>query len=316
MRSIGLLGGRGYTGEALLSLLENHPDLEVAWVASRSLAGQRVRDAFPGLSLDHAFQSLPPGPLPPSDVVVLALPNGVASSYLAELPQEQRVLDLSADYRFDEAWVYGLPEWNRAEIRRATRIANPGCYATAAQLALAPLRDRLSAAAPPVVYGVSGYSGAGRTPHPRNDPERLRNNLLPYALTGHVHEKEVSDRLGTDVRFTPHVASFFRGISATVSALLEKPTSSDALLGLYREAYRGEPLIEVSPSIPEVAHVASSPRAAIGGFAVDERDPRRVTLVACLDNLLKGAASQALQNINLMLDLPERAGLSGAPEPS
>jgi N-acetyl-gamma-glutamyl-phosphate reductase len=162
------------------------------------------------------------------------------------------------------------------------------------------------------VFGVSGYSGAGKTPSPRNDPEALRDNLMPYALAGHVHEREVSHQLGVDVRFMPHVASFFRGISLTIAFELDGPTAAGELIETYRGAYGDEPGIEVIADIPQVRAVRGTPEVQIGGFTVDERNPARGVLVVVLDNLLKGAASQALQNLNLALGLHENSGLRDA----
>ena len=309
MASIGLLGGRGYVGETLLRLLHKHPELEPAWIISRSLAGKAVNSVYPDLPFDLQFESLEEKPIAArrADVIVLALPNGAAAKFVAALQPNQRLLDLSADYRFDESWCYGLPEHNREHIQLARRVSNPGCYATAGQLALAPLRDQL--ASPPVLFGVSGYSGAGRTPSARNDPDRLDQNLLPYSLCDHIHEREIGYQLGQMVRFMPHVAAFQHGISMTVAATLKAPMEPLGLQRLYDQFYSREPLVEVSAEIPEVKQLVSTPRAQIGGFAVDERDKRQVNLVASLDNLLKGAASQALQNINLMLGFDELAGL-------
>ena len=244
------------------------------------------------------------------DVWVLALPNGKSGPWveaIGQLGSRQIILDLGADWRFDAGWVYGLTEWNRDALAGATRIANPGCYATGAQFALLPFRDQL--VRPPVIFGVSGYSGAGRTPSPRNDPERLRDNLIPYALSGHVHEKEISTRLGRPVRFHPHVAPFFRGISLTLALDLADPAEAADLYEHCASVYEGEPLIHVSRDIPEVRQVSNTAGLIIGGFTVDSRNPHRVSLVVVLDNLLKGAASQALQNLNLALGLEERLGL-------
>lgn len=309
MANIGLIGGRGYVGETLLGLLAGHPELEAGWVASRSLAGQAVDSVYPDLNTGLEFEAIEPSQLLDKavDVIVLALPNGAAADYVDALPADQLVLDLSADYRFDPHWCYGLPERNRAAILSARRIANPGCYATGAQLALAPLLSSL--AAPANVFGVSGYSGAGRTPSPRNDPDRLRDNLLPYSLSGHLHEREISHQLGQPVRFMPHVAAFFRGISLTISATLEAPIEQTELHRRFDAFYADEALVEVTSNMPEVKRVTNTPRVVIGGFTVDERDSEQISLVACLDNLLKGAASQAVQNINLILGLDELAGL-------
>jgi N-acetyl-gamma-glutamyl-phosphate reductase len=218
------------------------------------------------------------------------------------------ILDLSADYRFDSQWTYGLPERNRDEIRNAQLIANPGCYATGAQLGLLPLVDQLRS--DPLVFGVSGYSGAGKTPSPRNDPDVLRDNLIPYALSGHMHEKEISHQLHTAVRFMPHVAAFFRGISLTIAFELDHPVTAGELESLFREAYAGEKRITVSSEVPQIASVRNTADVHVGGFNIDARNPAQGSLVVVLDNLLKGAASQALQNLNLALGLDENSGIN------
>ena len=212
---------------------------------------------------------------------------------------------MSADHRFDEAWVYGLPELFRSKIAGAKRIANPGCYATAAALVVGPMATLIER--PAQAFGVSGYSGAGTAPSPRNDVEALRDNLMPYALTGHLHEREVTRHVGP-VYLMPHVAAFFRGITMTVSLDLREPLSQEALQAVYERAYAGEPMVKITREIPLVRDAASLPGATIGGFAVDEAR-RRAVVVSTLDNLLKGAASQAVQNLNLAFGFTELEGI-------
>ena len=313
MAEVVVVGARGYTGSELLPLLWRHPDIELKAVGSRSAAGQAVADKVPGLEgCALAFSDITPASLGahPADAYVLALPNGQAKEYVAAidaLGTDTVVVDLSADHRFDDTWVYGQPERFGDRIRGARRIANPGCYATGMQLALAPLVDRLRA--PPVAFGVSGYSGAGRTPSRRNDPDVLRDNLLPYALADHVHEREVSHHLGHEVRFLPHVAPFFRGISLTVSALIDPPMEPAGLEALYRAAWEDHPLVTVQEQAPEVAQVRGRHGVIIGGFTASRFAPGQVSLVCVLDNLLKGAATQALQNLNLAFGLEPMRGL-------
>lgn len=312
-RRVALIGGRGYTGGELLRILARHPRLELALASSTSRAGAPLRETCPDWPDPEArLVALEPASVGDhaADAWVLAVPNGAAAEWAAAIGQahpEAVVLDLSADHRFDDAWVYGLTERHREAIRGARRIANPGCYATGMQLALWPLLDQLEGV--PVVFGVSGHSGAGRAPSPRNDPERLRDNLVPYALHDHVHEREVTHHLGCEVRFAPHVASFFRGISLTVTAGLSAPMDAGGLLERFRAAYGDEPRVRVQRGIPEVAQAQGTHDLLIGGFSADPRDRRRITLVAVLDNLLKGAASQAVQNLNLALGLDEHEGL-------
>ncbi|NRB71859.1 MAG: N-acetyl-gamma-glutamyl-phosphate reductase [Xanthomonadales bacterium] len=312
MKTLALVGGRGFTGSELLTLLARHPQLELALASSGSQAGTPLQAACPAWPGGETFQSLRPEQVADhgADAWVLAVPNGAAGAWaeaIAAAHPQAVILDLSADYRFHADWVYGLPERNRAALRTARRIANPGCYATGTQLALLPVLDLLRA--PPAVFGVSGYSGAGKTPSPKNDPERLRDNLMPYALTGHMHEREVSYQLGRPVHFMPHVASFFRGISLTLDLQLDGDHSAESLYERYRQAYAQEPLVQVQASVPEVQSVQGTPLCRLGGFTLSEAEPGRLVLVSVLDNLLKGAASQAMQNLNLALGLDEQAGL-------
>jgi len=311
-----VIGARGHTGAELLPLLFRHPEIELVAVGSGTAAGQPVSAHVRGMEgCDLMFEDIRPVDLEKvqADACVLALPNGAAARYVTVIDQyhpDTVVVDLSADYRFDPEWAYGQPERFADRLTGARRIANPGCYATAAQLALAPLLDQLVGT--PTAFGVSGYSGAGVTPSRRNDPEVLADNLLPYTLVDHVHEKEVSHHIGHDIRFLPHVAPFFRGISMTVAAELLKARTENELLALYRSFYAGNPLVEVKAAIPEVKEVRGHHTVIIGGFAVSEVNPSRIALVAVLDNLLKGAATQALQNLNLAFGLDTLTGLEVA----
>jgi N-acetyl-gamma-glutamyl-phosphate reductase len=315
LRTMNLVGGRGYTGSELLRLLAGHPKMELGIASSSSVAGQSISSACDGWPDDgRTFTQLEPGAISayPADAWVLALPNDLAGAWVEAILKEfpgSVILDLSADYRFDPNWTYGLPERFREQIGSAKLIANPGCYATGSQLGLLPLVDQLVSS--PVIFGVSGFSGAGKTPSPRNDPNVLRDNLIPYTLSGHIHEKEISHQLNTAVRFMPHVAAFFRGISLTIAFELDRGTSADELETRFRQAYADEALITVSKEIPQVSAVQNTAGLHIGGFTVDERDARQGSLVVVLDNLLKGAASQAMQNLNLALGLEEYSGIDG-----
>ncbi len=312
--TINLVGGRGYTGSELLALIAAHPYMKLGIASSRSHAGRRISSTCDGWPDDgRVFTQLEPAGIPahPADAWVLALPNGLARKWVgpirAEFP-DSVILDLSADYRFDPHWTYGLPERFRDQILHAQLIANPGCYATGSQLGLLPVMDSLIST--PVIFGVSGYSGAGKTPSPRNDPDVLRDNLIPYALSGHMHEKEISHQLQTEVRFMPHVAAFFRGISLTIAFELDHMTSVGDLEMLFQQTYAAEARVKVYCDIPQLSEVRDTPDVHIGGFTIDERNPVQGSLVVVLDNLLKGAASQALQNLNLALGLGEHLGVS------
>lgn len=313
IKTINLIGGRGYTGSELLGLISRHPLMDLGIASSRSEAGLRLTSACEAWPEDgRVFTRLEPSGVAqfPADAWVLALPNNFAGEWVDAIGSEfpgSVILDLSADYRFDPMWAYGLPERFREQISTAKLISNPGCYATGSQLGLLPIKEHLVEA--PAIFGVSGFSGAGKTPSRKNDPEVLRDNLVPYALSGHVHEKEISYQLGTNVRFMPHVATFFRGISLTISFSLDHETSAETLEAMFTHYYEGEPRIKVTGGIPEVRQVQGTADVQIGGFTVDERDKRQACLVVVLDNLLKGAASQAMQNLNLALGLAENSGI-------
>jgi N-acetyl-gamma-glutamyl-phosphate reductase len=311
---LGLVGARGYVGQEICKILARHPRFALAFVASRTHAGEAVAEHLSGAPAGLRFEDLDAEGVGArgAAAVVLALPNQHAAPYVAALDRARRgtvIVDVSADHRFDDAWAYGLPEIGREGLHGARRIANPGCYATAAALVVKPIVSLL--AGPAHAFGVSGYSGAGATPSPRNDVEALRDNLMPYSLTGHVHEREVSRHAGP-VFFLPHVAPFFRGLTMTVSLSLRDPISLTDLKDLYEAFYRDEPLVRITGETPLVRDAAGRPHATIGGFAVDP-ERRHAVVVSTLDNLLKGAASQAVQNLNLAFGFPERLGIEPWP---
>lgn len=314
---IGIVGARGYVGSELIGLLDAHPQFELAFVSSRQRAGQPLsahEAAYSG-ALDYVAFDANAAAGSGVDALILALPNSQAAPYVAAvnaIAPDMVLLDLSADYRFDSAWHYGLPELGRMGSRNARRISNPGCYATAMQLAIAPMLGEL--VGPVQCFGVSGYSGAGTTPSDRNDPDRLRDNLMPYALTGHIHEREVSHRLAHAVEFMPHVAPHFRGLTVTVNMHLAKSASRAHVLHTYQQRYASEPLIDVSEAAPWVSRVAGGHGVHLGGFSVSSAGDRLV-VVAALDNLLKGAATQALQNLNLAFGFDELEGIPHSRSP-
>lgn len=310
MKRIGLVGARGYVGEELIKLIAAHPQCELGFVSSRERDGQAVAAHVQGVDGDLHYRNIATEQLADEDVdaYVLALPNGYAQACVNAISQRRDgpvVLDLSADYRFDDAWYYGLPELTRASYQGQRHISNPGCYATAMQLAIAPMRELL--AAPVQCFGVSGYSGAGTTPSDKNNPDLLRDNLMPYALTGHVHEREVN-RHCAPVEFMPHVAAHFRGLSITANLALSVAMQADEVLEKYRSFYAEEPLVRISEPAPWVSQIAGHHHAHIGGFTLSD-DGRRLVVVSVLDNLLKGAATQAMQNLNLAFGFDESQGL-------
>jgi len=311
-RAISIVGARGHTGAELIRLIARHPQLQLVFVSSRELAGRPVAGQIEGFSGELHYENLDADAIASkgADAVILALPNGKAAPYVAALDAAKSdtvIVDLSADYRFDDRWYYGLPELYRANYRGQRHVSNPGCYATAMQLAIAPMKDQL--AAPPACFGVSGYSGAGTTPSDKNDPEKLRDNLIPYSLVDHTHEREVTRHLGFPVEFMPHVAPHFRGITLTANLWLREKTTIEAIRACYRERYAGEPLVRIVDEAPWVSRIANRHDVEIGGFAVAPGG-KRVVVVATIDNLLKGAATQAMQNLNIALGFDELAGIT------
>jgi N-acetyl-gamma-glutamyl-phosphate reductase len=309
---IGLIGARGYVGSELIRLIATHPEFELEFVCSRERAGQSVaahESVYQGdlryVNLDAvqvAKQS--------ADALILALPNDMAAAYVAEVDRyssQTVLLDLSADYRFDSRWYYGLPELRRKKARALNRISNPGCYATAMQLAIAPMVEYSEG--PIQCFGVSGYSGAGTSPSDKNNPEKLRDNLMPYSLVKHMHEREVSFHLDKVIEFMPHVASHFRGLTVTSNLHLREAQQISDILNRYRQFYEYEALVEITEAAPWVSESSGMHGVKIGGFTLSD-DGKRLVVVSTLDNLLKGAATQAIQNLNLAFGLDELAGIN------
>jgi N-acetyl-gamma-glutamyl-phosphate reductase len=314
--TVGLIGARGYVGSELIRLMTAHPHFELAYVSSRERDGERVdahESGFRG-DLRYTSPSHEEAAALGAQAVILALPNGKAEALVAAFDAANAdpvIVDLSADYRFDDSWYYGLPELTRGSYRGQRRISNPGCYATAMQLAVAPMLDALEG--PVQCFGVSGYSGAGTTPSDKNDVDKLRDNLMPYSLTGHLHEREVTRQLGHPVEFLPHVATHFRGLTITANLHLSRTFTLDEVRSHYRERYAGEPLVRVLDDAPWVSRIAGAHHVDIGGFTL-AADGRRLVVVATEDNLLKGAATQALQNLNLAFGFDELLGISPGEE--
>ncbi len=320
--TLGLLGARGYVGNELLKLINSHPFIELTWLSSRALCGKKISDILPECqsSLSEiTIETLCAEDISNrnTDIIVLALPNGVAAPYVKAIEQVKNnddkkplIIDLSADYRFDQNWLYMIPEIiqknSSIDFQRVKKISNPGCYATAMQLVLMPLQNELDKI--PSCFGVSGYSGAGTKPSDKNNPLRLKDNFLPYAPVNHLHEKEVTFQFKNVIQFTPHVANFFRGINMTVHLQLSRAWTEVELMTHFNQFYKDAILVKVQKNIPEVHDVQNKYHAVIGGISLKD-DGRQATIFCVLDNLLKGAASQALQNINLVCGFEELTGI-------
>ena len=336
---VGIVGGTGYTGVELLRLLAIHPNVELAVITSRGDAGMPVAEMFPSLRgyVDLKFSDPAQVDLSVCDVVFFATPNGIAMQQTRELlAKNVRVIDLAADFRIKdvatwEKWygmthacpelivdaVYGLPEINREKIRTAKLVANPGCYPTAVQLGFMPL---LEASVIDPTYLIadakSGVSGAGRKAEVHALLAEAGDNFKAYGVAGHRHLPEISQGLATmanqqvGLTFTPHLLPMIRGIHATLYAKLTKPVD---LQKLFEDRYSNEAFVDVLPkgSHPETRSVRGSNQCRI---AVHQpQGGNTVVILSVIDNLVKGAAGQAVQNMNIMFDLPEGAGLNVVP---
>jgi N-acetyl-gamma-glutamyl-phosphate reductase len=337
--NVAIVGASGYGGGELLRLLLQHPDVTVTTAVSETYAGKPVSAAFPGLAkrTELTFTSYGDGTeLAQCDVVFLAQENGKAMTSAPHLLEAGcKVVDLSADFRFRdvtryEAWygtahkasewsaraVYGLPEIHGEALRKAQIVGNPGCYTTASILALAPaLQHRLLDVNTLVIDGKSGVSGAGRAKYAQEYHYSERNeSATAYKIAGtHRHTPEIEQELsavaGQDVKlsFTPHLVPMTRGILVSCYAALKEPISTEGLRELYRKFYAEAPFVFVTDGIPETKHTCGSNACHIG-LAVDTRT-NRITVLSAIDNLIKGAAGQAIQNMNLMCGFEETAGL-------
>ncbi len=338
MIKVGIVGGTGYTGVELLRLLAQHPDVEIHTITSRGDAGTKVADMFPSLRgrVDISFTDPAKAPLATCDCVFFATPNGVAMSQAkAILDAGARIVDLSADFRLKdravwEKWykvthaapgliaeaVYGLPEINRARIKGARLVANPGCYATAVQLALLPLvESEFVDHRTFIADGKSGVSGAGRKAEVNLLFSEASDNFRAYAVHGHRHHPEIVESLQSlenasgrriGLTFVPHLVPMVRGILATVYARIEQEADFQAL---YEKRFAGEPFVDVLPpgSQPETRSVRGSNQCRIAVHRPMDGDT--LVVLAVEDNLVKGAAGQAVQNMNLMFGFPETRGI-------
>jgi N-acetyl-gamma-glutamyl-phosphate reductase len=338
---VGIAGASGYAGTELLRLCAGHPDFEVAVATAGEHEGEGVGDHTPALAAAYPSLRYSPtviGELDGLDLVFSALPHGASQDLVPELlDRVGRVVDLAADFRLRDpalypAWygaehlvpelladaVYGLPELERDRIRSARLVAVPGCYPTAAILALAPLLEaglvaRPGAAVPPlVVDAVSGVSGAGRAARDHLHFGRVHEDFVAYGLLDHRHTPEIEQALGVPLLFTPHLAPMVRGILVTAYGRLPEgrgATTADALDCL-RARYGGERFVVVRDEPPSTKATRGSNSAHVSARV----DPRTgwVVALAALDNLVKGAAGQAVQCANLVMDLDEDAGLETA----
>ncbi len=320
-------GASGYSGALAAALVDGHPGLELAFATSRSNVGERLRDLYPQHRVDLVLEEFDAGRHGDVDAAIVAYPHGASAPVVAALRERGvKVVDLSADFRLRdqgvyEEWyvphtapeligeaVYGLPELYREEIRGAGLVANPGCYPTAALLALAPVAGQLRDV---VIDAKSGVSGAGREPTEVTHFVSIDENVHPYGVGRHRHMPEIDQELaaagaqGITVAFTPHLVPLDQGELVSCYLQVDDPAGAGAL---YEESWGGERFVELTDRMPGVKDVQATNICRIHVHP-DERTGR-LFVFAAIDNLWKGASSQAVQNLNLMLGLDEAAGIS------
>jgi N-acetyl-gamma-glutamyl-phosphate reductase len=319
----GIIGASGYTGYELVKILSRHENVDIVFLNSKSHKGQTVKSVygdfwdnglkFTGYNLDEINKM-------GADAVFTALPSRESIETVQKL--KTRVIDLSADFRFSNPKVYekiygirndskiksvyGLPELFRKEIKNAKIIANPGCYATACILAALPIQ-KLSAN---IIFDCkSGYSGAGAKPAYVNQPENYTNNIIAYNISKHRHKYEVEQFIKGKMSFTPHVIPVFRGLMCTMHMILKKKSDAERIKRMYKDFYKNEPFVKIMEGkLPELHDVQNNNYCILGGFEIDENN--QLVVVSVIDNLLKGASGQAVQNMNIMFGFDEREGLA------
>ncbi len=339
---VGIVGGTGYTGVELLRILANHPNVEVTAVTSRGEAGMAVSEMFPSLRgyIDVAFSDPANANLTSCDVVFFATPHGVAMRQTPELlAAGTKVIDLAADFRLQdttvfEKWykmphscpeilqkaIYGIPELNRAQIKAADVLGNPGCYPTTVLLGLMPLIEKnyIDLSAPIIADSKSGVSGAGRKAEVSTLFSEAGDNLRAYGVSGHRHHPEIEAQLkllaGKDLQFifVPHLIPMIRGMLSTIYVKLAVDASMLDLQSLYEQRYGDERFVDVLPQgvLPETRSVRGSNQLRI---ALQKQQGEYLTILVVQDNLVKGAAGQAVQNMNIMFGLEESLGLQIVP---
>lgn len=324
MKSVGIIGASGYTGHELVKLLGRHELVDVKVLNSRNYADQKISSLYRDFQGEevytgYSFEEINALEL---DLLFLALPHAKSMDTIAALnTTKTKLIDLSADYRFKDDktyeqvygraplkteydWVYGLPELFKSDIQNAHAVANPGCYATASILAAYPVRED----ATHIIFDCqSGWSGAGRDSRYAKNPELLQDNLIAYSLTKHRHKYEIEQFINTPLSFTPHVFNTFQGMMCTAHILLKDTADAGEIMKRYQDFYADTAFVRVNEAIPDVRQTQKTNFCDIGGFEIDETN--QLVVVSTLDNLWKGAAGQAIQNMNLMLGFEETAGL-------
>ncbi len=315
MIRIGIIGGAGYTAGELCRLLLNHPEAEIIFINSESNAGNLVADVHEGLYGETDLRFTDQLPFDEVDVVFFCFGHGKSTQFLAEhyVPADVRIIDLAQDFRLasdDNDYVYGLPELNRARLTGACHVANPGCFATCIQLGLLPLAAAGLLEGDIAVNAITGSTGAGVKPSPTTHFSWRTGNMSIYKAFEHQHVPEIVQSLrqlqpsfSGSVEFIPYRGDFARGIFATEVVRCDLP--ADDVAQLYRDFYSEAPFTHYSERPVDLKQVVNTNKCLIH----TERHADKLLVTACIDNLLKGASGQAVQNMNLMFDLEETAGL-------
>ena len=309
----GIIGGAGYTAGELIRILVNHPDVELAFVHSESNAGNMLCDVHEGLIGDTDLRFCDCYDLSSVDVLFLCGAHGKSGAFWQEhaAPSGLRIIDLAQDFRDEsEGYVYGLPEWQKTRIAGAYKVANPGCFATAIQLALLPLAANGMLKGEVNVNAITGSTGAGVKPGPTTHFSWRNNNISAYKVFTHQHLLEINRNLSKaqgcgipQINFVPMRGDFARGIFATVHTDCE--LDADKAMKLYRDYYCGAAFTFVTDGPVDLKQVVNTNKCVISL----EKHGGKLAVCSVVDNLLKGASGQAVQNMNLMFGLPENAGL-------
>lgn len=305
--NIAMIGGRGFVGQEIISILNDHPIFMLSKVFSKTAGGEVVEGYKKTSNLKYCLLDKSNLQLENVDIAIMALANDESESYISVIKKDYPniiFIDLSSDHRLDKTWNYRVPELT---TKKATKfISNPGCYASAIQFSLAPIKNLISGRVSSI--GISGYSGAGASPNDKNNPINLKNNIIPYSLTNHLHEQEVSKHCYEEISFSPHVGNFFRGILITSHIQLKTSQTNQEILETFVDFYKNSKLIEVLDDIPMINKVANTHKVLIGGISIDNSGVN-LTVCCTLDNLLKGAATQVIQNLNSACSLDELTGI-------
>ncbi len=324
MKKVGIIGASGYTGYELIKLLKKHPEVELKVLNSKSYNGKKVKELYSDFDGDEEYTAYSIDEINKMKLgcVFLAVPHTKAFEILPKL-KCKKIIDLSADYRFkkvskyesvykvkhsdekgNKKAVYGLPELFSGKIKKAKIVGNPGCYATVCLLTGFPIGKL----AKYIVFDCkSGWSGAGKESVYAKDHSVIEENIVAYKLTGHRHKYEMEQFLKAKLSFTPHVIDAFQGMMCTAHVLLKKKVSKEEVIKIFEDFYKEQPFVKIVKGIPSIKDVQGTNNCLIGGFEIDENN--QLVIVSVIDNLIKGASGQAVQNMNLMFGFNETEGL-------